>query len=176
MTAVLDELTVNPHDPSGLHAAVDCVLAGDPSDWTDTALGAEIVGLRGSIDRLEAHFARVTWAAHQRGSAPPTVPPPPPDGYVAIPGCAKATPAPWSKPAQPPTRSPRPAPHGVMGRSARVQPARSSVPASTARRETAGRRTVARGDGPRGCDPPTPTSVRTLPVLRPSRRDRPPRP
>ncbi len=67
MTAVLDELTVNPHDPSDLHAAVDAVLLGDPTDCSDTALGAEIVGLRAAIDRLEAHFAHLTWTAHQRG-------------------------------------------------------------------------------------------------------------
>ena len=67
MTAVLDDLTVNPHDPTGLGAAVSAVLSGDPADWTDTALAAEIVGLRAAIDRLEAHSARLVWAAHQRG-------------------------------------------------------------------------------------------------------------
>ena len=67
MTAVLDELTVHPHDPTGLGAAVDAVLSGDPADWSDTGLAEEIVGLRAAIDRLEAHSARLVWAAHQRG-------------------------------------------------------------------------------------------------------------
>ena len=67
MTAVLDDLIVEPHDPTGLHASVDAVLSGDPSDWTDTGLTAELIGVRAAVDRLEAHVARVTWAAHQRG-------------------------------------------------------------------------------------------------------------
>ena len=68
MVAVLDDLTIAAHDPAGgLHAAVDVVLAGDPSDWSDTRLAAELVGLRGAIDRLEAQSARLVWAAHQRG-------------------------------------------------------------------------------------------------------------
>ena len=68
MVAVLDDLTIAAHDPAGgFHAAVDVVLAGDPSDWSDTRLAAELVGLRGAIDRLEAHYARLVWAAHQRG-------------------------------------------------------------------------------------------------------------
>ena len=50
-----------------MHASVDAVLSGDPSDWTDTGLTAELIGVRAAVDRLEAHFARVTWAAHQRG-------------------------------------------------------------------------------------------------------------
>ena len=67
MTAVLDELSVNPHDPTGLHAAVSTVLAADPAELSDPALAGEIIGVRAAIDRLEAHSARLVWAAHQRG-------------------------------------------------------------------------------------------------------------
>ena len=67
MVAVLDDRPVDLHDPAGFQASVDGVLAGDPSDCTDTALAGGLVGLRAGIDRLEAQFARLTWAAHQRG-------------------------------------------------------------------------------------------------------------
>ena len=139
MTAVLDELTVNPHDPTGLGAAVDCVLAGDPADWNDTALASEIIGLRGSIDRLEAHFARVTWAAHQRGIGAA-------DGSASTAGWLRRhtgmrdgdaramVEADAASDALPQT--------GAAWRdgtiSARVRPARSSVPASTATTRSCG--------------------------------------
>ncbi len=71
MTAVLDDLAndvaADPFAPDALSAAVDAVLAGDPAEWSDTALASEMVRLRGAMDRLEAQFARFTWAAHQRG-------------------------------------------------------------------------------------------------------------
>ena len=67
MVAVLDDRPVDLHDPAGLRAAVDVVLAGDPSEFSDVALAGELIGLRAGIDRVEAHFARLTWAAHQRG-------------------------------------------------------------------------------------------------------------
>jgi GNAT superfamily N-acetyltransferase len=39
----------------------------DPETMTDVALAAELVALRREIDRLDAEFARLAWAGHQRG-------------------------------------------------------------------------------------------------------------
>jgi hypothetical protein len=40
---------------------------GDPDAWSDADLRDELVGLRAEIDRLEARFAELAWAGHQRG-------------------------------------------------------------------------------------------------------------
>ena len=58
MSAVLVDPLVSP--PAPLHAP-------DPSDLGDVALSDEIVSLRAEIDRLEAQFARLVFAGHQRG-------------------------------------------------------------------------------------------------------------
>ncbi|MBK5289013.1 MAG: DUF222 domain-containing protein [Acidimicrobiia bacterium] len=67
MAAVLDDLTIDFFDPDGLSAAADALLDADPTEWSDAVLAAEIVRRRSAIDRLEAQFAQLTWAAHQRG-------------------------------------------------------------------------------------------------------------
>lgn len=65
MAAVLGDRSANPR--ASLHDVVDGILASDPAEWSDAGLADEIVSLRAAIDRLEAQFARLTWAAHQRG-------------------------------------------------------------------------------------------------------------
>lgn len=50
-----------------LCAAVDAAAAIDPTELNDVVLGEEITSLRSEMDRLEAQFARLVWAAHQRG-------------------------------------------------------------------------------------------------------------
>ncbi len=55
-------------DPNvALRAAVDATLETDPSDLGDVGLSEEIISLRAEIDRLEAQFARLVYAGHQRG-------------------------------------------------------------------------------------------------------------
>ena len=50
-----------------LRAAVDATLVTDPSDLGDVGLSEEIISLRAQIDRLEAQFAKLVYAGHQRG-------------------------------------------------------------------------------------------------------------
>ena len=50
-----------------LRAAVNASVIPDPADQPDAALSDEIVSLRAEIDRLEAQFARLVFAGHQRG-------------------------------------------------------------------------------------------------------------
>jgi hypothetical protein len=50
-----------------LRAAVDASVVTDPADLGDIALSEEIVSVRAEIDRLEAQFARLVCAGHQRG-------------------------------------------------------------------------------------------------------------
>lgn len=65
MAAVLDD---RPADSRVvLRDAVDAMLADDPSEFSDPALARAIVSVRAEMDRLEAQFARLVWAAHQRG-------------------------------------------------------------------------------------------------------------
>ena len=62
-------LLVDPFVP--LRAAVHATLVTDPSELGDVGLSEEIISLRAEIDRLEAQFARLVFAGHQRwiGSA-----------------------------------------------------------------------------------------------------------
>ncbi len=64
MAAVLDDRLA---DSWVLRDAVDTVLAQEPAELPDAALAREIVSVRAEMDRLEAQFARLVWAAHQRG-------------------------------------------------------------------------------------------------------------
>lgn len=50
-----------------LRAAVDTSVVTDPADLGDVALSDELVSVRAEIDRLEAQFARLVYAGHQRG-------------------------------------------------------------------------------------------------------------
>ena len=56
---------INPLVP--LSTAVDASVATDPAEVGDVVLCKEIVSLRAEMDRLDALFARLVWAAHQRG-------------------------------------------------------------------------------------------------------------
>src|SRR3954447_19069348 len=42
-------------------------VAVDPASMTDAAIADELVRRRAEIDRLEAEFAQLAWAGHQRG-------------------------------------------------------------------------------------------------------------
>jgi hypothetical protein len=52
---------------AAVRAAVDALVAVDPSDLSDAALAAELVALRREMDRQDAVFARLARAAHTRG-------------------------------------------------------------------------------------------------------------
>src|SRR6478735_8862509 len=50
-----------------LRDAVDSLVEVDPAELSDRALADELLARRRELDRQEADFARLAWAAHARG-------------------------------------------------------------------------------------------------------------